>query len=50
MHDRPIINSITGQPRTAAGVPLAERACERDGCGYVLRSQHGRKARRGHRA
>jgi hypothetical protein len=40
MHDEPIINAITGQPRTSAGrVPLMRRVCERDSCRYELRPQ-----------
>lgn len=40
MQNEPIINAITGRPRTALGrVPLTRRVCERDECGYELRPQ-----------
>lgn len=42
MADVPIINQLTGRPRTQAGVPQQERRCT--GCSYVQRE---RKARRG---
>lgn len=41
MANRPIVNQLTGKPRTQAGVPQTERACT--SCGYVQRE---RKARR----
>lgn len=34
----PIMNDLTGRPRTSGGVPLTRRACP--GCGYALAIQH----------
>lgn len=39
MQARPIINQLTGLPRSSGGVPLQERACT--GCGYVQRERKG---------
>lgn len=38
--DVPIINEITGRPRSQAGVPLTRRACP--SCGFALKAKHGR--------
>jgi hypothetical protein len=40
MHLEPIINVLTGRPRTALGrVPLTRRVCDSDTCRYEMRPQ-----------
>lgn len=43
----PIMNSLTGMPRTSSGVPQVQRQCSNTACGYVLRAQHGKGRRHG---
>lgn len=38
----PIINELTGLPRTSAGVPQTKRACTTPTCGYVQRARRQR--------
>jgi hypothetical protein len=40
----PIINDLTGKPRTSNGVPQTHRACT--SCGYVQKQQRPRQGRR----